>query len=86
MITSEINVFFVVKEREKDALQSNSPVSFTGLTQDLTFSGLIVKFQFFLLILVVVMPLAAGLFTPRQEGSMGRGFPSGMACTGIASK
>lgn len=53
------------------------------MTQELTFSGLIVKFQFSLL--VVVIPLVAGLPTPQQEGSMGRGFPSGMACTGSAS-
>ncbi|KAF2988171.1 hypothetical protein EK904_014830, partial [Melospiza melodia maxima] len=71
---------------EKDALQSNSPVSFTAVTQELTFSGLIVKFQFFLLLLVVVMPLAAGQLTPQQEGSMGSSFPSGMACSGSASK
>lgn len=34
---------------------------------------MIVKFQFFLLILLVVIPLAAGLLTPQQEGSLGRG-------------
>lgn len=61
-------------------------MSFTAVTQELTFSGLIVKFQFFLLILVVVIALAAGLFTPQQEGSMGLGFPSGLGCSGTASK
>lgn len=63
--------------------KATPPVSFSAVTQELTFSGLIVKFQFSLL--VVVIPLAAGLPTPRQEGSMGRGFPSGMVCTGSAS-
>lgn len=41
------------------------------MTQELTFSGLIVKFQFFPLILVVVVPLAAGLLTLQQDGSLG---------------
>lgn len=46
----------------------------------LTFSGLIFKFQFLLLILVVLIPLAIGLLTPQQKGPMGKAFPSVMTC------
>lgn len=71
MITSKFNVLCVIKERvrkkEKDALQSNSLVSFTAVTQELTFSGLIVKFQFFLLVLVVGIPLAASTPAGREH-------------------
>lgn len=62
------------------------------MTQELTFSGLIVKFQYFVLLLVVVTtttnPGLLGCWAAytQQEGSVGRGFPSGMACTGSASK
>ncbi|CAM9817851.1 unnamed protein product, partial [Bubo scandiacus] len=65
---------------EENALQSNSPVSFNSVTQELTFSGLILKFWFLLLILVVLIPLATGLLTPQQKSSMGKGFASVVAC------
>lgn len=61
-------------------LQSSSSVSFNAVIRELTFPQLILKFQFLVLILVVLNPLlATGLLPPQLNCTMGKEFPSVVA-------